>query len=639
MILCLGVFCILKQIRRAGIRAFRLYGIINEVQAADMPCPQRMGRRVADVVDHVGVGINAAHLIEIRAGGDRLHTGVLPQVDIMQDDILDALLRHADHVGAAGAVVAAGDMLDHHPAQGAHRGLGQLIADAATVLQAHEDGAPGPLDVDACDQEVLQGAAVHHLQGDAGVGAGMLDAAHILIHAADLAVTHQHLPEIALGIGADLQGIAGGVQAAVLHQHPLGGTLGGGLEAQRVVTAAHVAAADDHVPAAVDVNAVVVVIRLIAHGDALQQHLIAVEVVLHPAGSVPQGDIMHMHAFAVHQTDEEGAARGTVLCLAAGEIVLGAAAVDLAGAAEADILAALGEDQRLVHAHVGVLYGDAPADVLREVREVGAGQQAAAFIHHQPDVATQHQRAGHIVALGQQHRTAALVSGTINSRLGTSFDFKGDIAPFTYIFDLLTTLQNEGCIADYGIQNEIGGNIEADWIAYGDAAIVMLTSNQFQALSAVAAESGITLDLCTLPRVYPDGQSGMVVRSSQQMSMYSGSENKELAANFINFFANSIEANKILNCERGVSVNSDVLAALREVSDEVNAKVYAAIDLIGSFPDAANSSPAEPACAEELRDVLKSTYLQGLAEGKFESAEDAAAKFWAEAQEIWKKYE
>ena len=222
---------------------------------------------------------------------------------------------------------------------------------------------------------------------------------------------------------------------------------------------------------------------------------------------------------------------------------------------------------------------------------------------------------------------------------GTSFDFEGDIAPFTFIFDLLTTLQQEGCIADYGIQNEIGGNIEADWIAYGDSAIVMLTSNQFQALSAVAAESGITLNLCTLPRVYPDGQSGMVVRSSQQMSIYSGSEKKEIAANFLNFFANSIEANKILNCERGVSVNSDVLAALREVSDEVNAKVYAAIDLIGSFPDAANSSPAEPACAEELRDVLKSTYLQGLAEGKFESAEDAAAKFWAEAQEIWKKYE
>ena len=225
---------------------------------------------------------------------------------------------------------------------------------------------------------------------------------------------------------------------------------------------------------------------------------------------------------------------------------------------------------------------------------------------------------------------------------GTSFAFEGDTAPLAYIFDLLTTLQKEGCIADYGIQNEIGANVEADWIAFGDAAIMMLSSNQFQALSNVAKENGITLDLCTIPRVHADGQSGMVVRSSQQMSMYKESENKEIAANFINFFVNSIEANKILNCERGVSINSDVLAALKadtEKTDEITGKVYTIIDLIGSFPDAANSSPAEPAANEEISDTLKKTYFQGLAEGKFASAQEAADKFWAEAQEIWAKYE
>ena len=225
---------------------------------------------------------------------------------------------------------------------------------------------------------------------------------------------------------------------------------------------------------------------------------------------------------------------------------------------------------------------------------------------------------------------------------GTSFAFEGDTAPLAYIFDLLTTLQKEGCIADYGIQNEIGTNVEADWIAFGDAAIMMLSSNQFQALSNVAKENGITLNLCTIPRVHADGQSGMVVRSSQQMSIYKESENKEIAANFINFFVNSIEANKILNCERGVSINSDVLAALKadtEKTSDITGKVYTIIDLIGSFPDAANSSPAEPAANEEISDALKKTYFQGLAEGKFESAQDAADKFWAEAQEIWAKYE
>ncbi|MDO4865527.1 MAG: extracellular solute-binding protein [Clostridia bacterium] len=224
---------------------------------------------------------------------------------------------------------------------------------------------------------------------------------------------------------------------------------------------------------------------------------------------------------------------------------------------------------------------------------------------------------------------------------GSDFAFEGDTEPLAFIFDLLTTLQKEGVIADYGIQNEIGTNIEADWIAFGDAAMIMLSSNQFQALSNVAAESGITLELATIPRVYADGQSGMVVRSSQEMSMWKGSEDKEMAANFLNFFVNSIEANEILNCERGVSINSDVLADLKantELTNEVTAKVYTIIDLIGSFPDAANSSPAEPAANEEISDVLKKTYFQGLAEGKFASAQEAADQFWAEAQEIWAKY-
>lgn len=225
---------------------------------------------------------------------------------------------------------------------------------------------------------------------------------------------------------------------------------------------------------------------------------------------------------------------------------------------------------------------------------------------------------------------------------GSDFAFNGDTAPLAYIFDLLTSLMKEGCIADYGVQNEIGTNVEADWIAYGDAAIMMLSSNQFQALSNVAAENGITLKLCTIPRVHADGQSGMVVRSSQQMSIYSGSQKKDIAANFLNFFVNSVEANKILNCERGVSINSDVLAALKadsNLSTATSAEVYSLIDLIGSFPDAANSSPAEPAANEEISNVLKGTYFQGLAQGKFASAQEAAEQFWAEAQQIWARYE
>lgn len=237
--------------------------------------------------------------------------------------------------------------------------------------------------------------------------------------------------------------------------------------------------------------------------------------------------------------------------------------------------------------------------------------------------------------------TQSKVGANFYSMDGKDFAFEGDTSSIAYIIDLLVTLMKEGVIADYGVQNEIGTNIEADWIATGDAAMVMLSSNQFKALSGVAAENGVKLALCTIPRMYADGQSGMVVRSSQQMSIYSKSEKKELAAQFINFFINSVEANQILQCERGVSINSEVLDSLIAAypDDEVNNEIYRLINLVGSFPDAANSSPAEPTANEEISDVLKATYIQGYYYGNFATAQEAADAFWAEAQQIWAKYE
>ena len=85
-----------------------------------------------------------------------------------------------------------------------------------------------------------------------------------------------------------------------------------------------------------------------------------------------------------------------------------------------------------------------------------------------------------------------------------------------------------------------------------------------------------------------------------------------------------------------------MLAALKadpELSTNVTAEIYTLIDLVGSFPDAANSSPAEPTANEEISNVLKSTYFQGMAQGNFASAQEAADQFWAEAQEIWNRYE
>ena len=112
----------------------------------------------------------------------------------------------------------------------------------------------------------------------------MFQSAGVVFHAADLAVTHQHIAEVALRVRADLQGVAAAVQAAVFDEDALSVALACALEAARIVAGFHVAAADDDVAAAVDVDAVVVVVRLIADGYALQKHAVAVQVIFHPAG-------------------------------------------------------------------------------------------------------------------------------------------------------------------------------------------------------------------------------------------------------------------------------------------------------------------------------------------------------------------
>ena len=97
----------------------------------------------------------------------------------------------------------------------------------------------------------------------------------------------------------------------------------------------------------------------------------------------------------------------------------------------------------------------------------------------------------------------------------------------------------------------------------------MIPSNKFVALSEACAANGVTLKLALLPKLTSSSQSGMLVRSSQMVSMAKSSKNKEAAAMLIDYLVNNISANEILNGERGVPANAKVLSALAAKSDEV----------------------------------------------------------------------
>ena len=240
---------------------------------------------------------------------------------------------------------------------------------------------------------------------------------------ADGAAADEHVPEIALGVGAHLDRVAGGIKVAVLHQHPAERTLPRAFEAQSVVPAAHPAAADQHVPAAVDVEAVVVVIGVVAYGDVLDEQAVAVQIILHPAGGVFQGQPAQLHVPAVDDPDQEGPPRRSLRGFRAGKMIGRALPVDHAFSDEADVVAAFGKNQGLVHAHAGILDRQAGCMVLRIILQVRASKQPCPGADLQLHVGTKHERAADIVAVCKPHGAARLrrpVDGALD-RFGRGF--------------------------------------------------------------------------------------------------------------------------------------------------------------------------------------------------------------------------
>ncbi|GHV54124.1 putative ABC transporter substrate-binding protein YesO [Spirochaetia bacterium] len=105
-------------------------------------------------------------------------------------------------------------------------------------------------------------------------------------------------------------------------------------------------------------------------------------------------------------------------------------------------------------------------------------------------------------------------------------------------------------------------------------------------------------------------QFGAYLKPSQFVSMLSNSKDKELAARFINFFINDLEANSVLLAERGVPVPTDVRDHLAPKVD-VNMKYL--FDYIGKItPYTSPIDPPDPARAGETEDAFKEIFLQTL---------------------------
>lgn len=162
-------------------------------------------------------------------------------------------------------------------------------------------------------------------------------------------------------------------------------------------------------------------------------------------------------------------------------------------------------------------------------------------------------------------------------------------------------LVEAGAYPDPGAIAEIK-DIEGDYLVTGDAAMTWVASNQLKSLINAA---GRELKIAPAPRKYADGPSGSVIQSSQMFCISKDSKVPEEAAKFINFFINSVEANEILQGERGIPIMDTVRTALQLNADDTTNAMYNFIDLIGSYKTGEEVNVISPECKTIIEDQYK----------------------------------
>lgn len=174
-------------------------------------------------------------------------------------------------------------------------------------------------------------------------------------------------------------------------------------------------------------------------------------------------------------------------------------------------------------------------------------------------------------------------------------------------------------------------DIEGNPLVRGESAMAWLYSNQFVALSKAAKRP---LRLVCLPRRYKNGPLSQTIMSSQMFCIAKSSKHKDAAAEFINFFANSVEANKILAGERGVPIMRHIREALAPNLTEPEKEIYSYLTNLGK--EARINILLDSPVQTEIRDI----YIRLSEEvvlGKT-TPNDAAVRFRAEAEAALERY-
>ncbi|RCW74906.1 ABC transporter substrate-binding protein [Saliterribacillus persicus] len=210
---------------------------------------------------------------------------------------------------------------------------------------------------------------------------------------------------------------------------------------------------------------------------------------------------------------------------------------------------------------------------------------------------------------------------------GTALGYEDDqlLADFLQI---TVDMIDEGSAAPPDVFKTAGANVEQFPIVNEETAIVMdLHSNQIIAMQQAA---GRPIELMLQPML-EGGELGHYIKPSQFFSVTQHSEQQEEAAKFISFMTNDIEANDILNAERGVPIATKVREHLKESVDDAGKKMFEYVELAQEY--SREIDPPDPQGSTEVESLFENEVEDAIYYGEV-TPEEAAANFREKASAI-----
>jgi multiple sugar transport system substrate-binding protein len=214
---------------------------------------------------------------------------------------------------------------------------------------------------------------------------------------------------------------------------------------------------------------------------------------------------------------------------------------------------------------------------------------------------------------------------------GKSLGYTDD-TPIVEHMEMILRLQDSLAIPHISEESEVNTlGPEAQFIVTGQCAMDYLAGSNILVAMWTAAGEDRNLKILPVPR--PEGgRQGLAIRPSQYEAVTANSANPEAAAMFLNFFINDVDANKILNAERGVPTNTVVLDALKEDAAPPQAAIFDYLSRLAE--DSAPFTFPDPLGPEDIRvNVYYPEFTDPVRYGTI-SPEEGAATLRERANEI-----